>query len=217
MRKAAAFILTAVILLSFVISADAFTIIYDGKVEDYPWAQIVLVVDGHTVETKEMPPVILNGRTLVPAREFFEELGAEVTWDNDARSVIIDYDTTEIVLTINSRTVYIGSEAATIAPSDPAPKIINDKTMIPVRFVAEAFGFKVEWINETRVVRVTSPEAEEVRLTNVAFSSEDDTDTIFIALDEFVNPNIFRMQEPDRIVIDVYGTNAIIKDGRCRL
>lgn len=214
MRKAAAFIMTAVILLSFVIRADAFTIIYDGKVEDYPWAPIVLVVDGHAVETKEMPPVILNGRTLVPAREFFEELGAEVTWDNDARSVIIDYDGTEIVLTINSRTVYIGSETATIAPSDPAPKIINDKTMIPVRFVAEAFGFKVEWINETRIVRVTSPEAEEVRLTNVAFSSEDDTDTIFIALDEFVNPNIFRMQEPDRIVIDVYGTNAIIKDGK---
>ena len=110
----------------------------------------------------------------------------------------------------------LSSETATIALSDPAPKIINDKTMIPVRFVAEAFGFEVEWVNETRVVRVTSPEAEEVRLTNVAFSTEEDIDTIFIALDEFVNPNIFRMQDPDRIVIDIYGTNAIIKDGRIK-
>ena len=216
MRKAAAVLMTAVILLSFAIHANALTLVYDGKVEEYPWAPIVLVIDGHTVETKEMPPVILNGRTMVPAREFFEELGAKVSWNNDTRSVIIQYEDTEIVLTINSRTVKIGSETATIALSDPAPKIINDKTMIPVRFVAEAFGFEVEWVNETRVVRVTSPEAEEVRLTNVAFSTEEDIDTIFIALDEFVNPNIFRMQDPDRIVIDIYGTNAIIKDGRIK-
>jgi N-acetylmuramoyl-L-alanine amidase len=112
--------------------------------------------------------------------------------------------------------VQIGSKIVSIAIADPAPKIINNKTMIPVRFVAEAFGFKVEWVNETRVVRVTSPEAEEVRLTHVAFSTEEEADTIFIALDEFVNPNIFRMQDPDRIVIDIYGTNATIKDGKIK-
>lgn len=213
MKKTAAFILTAVILLLSVISANAFTIIYDGKVEDYPWAPIVLVVDGQTVETEEMPPIILNGRTLVPAREFFEELGAEVTWDDNAKRVKIVYNDETIMLTINSRTVYIGTNSVSISPADPAPKIINDKTMIPVRLVAEGFGFEVEWVNETRTVRITSPEAETVRLTNVAFSSEDDTDVVFIALDEFVNPNIFRMQDPDRIVIDVYGTKSIIKDG----
>lgn len=213
MKKAAALIMTAVMLLLSVMPANAFTLIYDGKTEDYPWDPIVLVVDGHTVETKEMPPVILSGRTMVPAREFFEELGAEVTWDNSSKRVIIEYNNERIILTINSRTVYIGSNSATISPADPAPKIINDKTMIPVRFVAEEFGFLVEWVNETRTVRITSPEAEEVRLTNVALSSEDDTDTIFIALDEFVNPNIFRMQDPNRIVIDIYGTKATIKDG----
>lgn len=213
MRKAAVLIMTAVILLLSVVSADAFTIIYDGKIEDYPWAPIVLVVDGNTVETEEMPPVILNGRTMVPAREFFEELGAKVSWDNKAKRVNIEYNDEVIMLTINSRTVYIGSNSVSISSADPAPKIINDKTMIPVRFVAEEFGFDVEWVNETRTVRITSPEAEEVRLTNVVFSAEDDADTVFIALDEFVNPNIFRMEAPDRIVIDIYGTEATIKDG----
>ncbi len=212
MQKTAALILTAVILLLSVIPANAFTIIYDGKVEDYPWDPIILVVDGNKVETTEMPPIILNGRTMVPAREFFEELGAHVTWDNNAKRVIIEYGGERIILTINSRTVYIGTNSASISPSDPAPKIINDKTMIPVRFVAEEFGFKVEWVNETRTVRITSPEAEEIRLTDVEFSSKRDTDTIFIELDEFVNPNIFRMQNPDRLVIDVYGTKATIKD-----
>lgn len=213
MRKAAAVLLTAVMLLLLTIPANAFTIIYDGKTEDYPWDPIVLVVDGNTVETEEMPPIILNGRTMVPAREFFEQLGATVTWDNDAQRVIIEYDGERIILTINSRTVYIGSNSASISPADPAPKIVNDKTMIPVRFVAEEFGFEVEWVNETRTVRITSPDAEEVTLTNVTFSEEDELDCIFVQMDEFINPNVFRMQDPDRIVIDVYGANATFKDG----
>lgn len=213
MRKAAAFIMTAVMLLIFVVQVNAFTIIYDGKVEDYPWAPIVLVVDGNTVETKQMPPIILNGRTMVPAREFFEQLGATVIWDNAAQRVIVEYNEERIILTINSRTVYIGSNSASISPSDPAPKIINDKTMIPVRFVAEEFGFDVQWVNDTRTVRITSPDTETVRLTNVTFSEEEESDCIFVQLDEFVNPNVFKMVEPDRIVIDVYGADATFKDG----
>ena len=213
MRKAAAFLMTAVMLLLSVIQTNAFTIVYDGKTEDYPWDPIVLVVDGNTVETEEMPPIILNGRTMVPAREFFEQLGATVTWDNDSQRVIIEYNGEKIILKINSRTVYIGSNSASISASDPAPKIINNKTMIPVRFVAEEFGFDVQWVNDTRTVRITSPDTEEVRLTNVTLSSEDETDCVFVQLDEFVNPNVFKMEEPDRIVIDIYGAKATIKDG----
>ncbi len=213
MRKTAAFLMTAVMLLLSVIQTNAFTIVYDGKTEDYPWDPIVLVVDGNTVETKEMPPIILNGRTMVPAREFFEQLGATVTWDNDSQRVIIEYNGEKIILKINSRTVYIGSNSASISSSDPAPKIVNNKTMIPVRFVAEEFGFDVQWVNDTRTVRITSPDADSVKLTNVTLSSEDDTDCVFIQLDEFVNPNVFKMSEPDRIVIDVYGAKATIKDG----
>lgn len=213
MRKAAALLMTAVILLLSVIPINAFTIVYDGKTEDYPWDPIVLVVDGHTVKTEEMPPVILNGRTMVPAREFFEQLGASVSWDNDSQRVIIEYNGEKIILKINSRTVYIGSNSASISSSDPAPKIINNKTMIPVRFVAEEFGFDVQWVNETRTVSITSPDKETINLTKVTFSSDDDSDCIFVQLDEFVNPNVFKMESPDRIVIDVYGTKATLKDG----
>lgn len=213
MRKAAAFILTAVILLLSAIQTNAFTIVYDGKTEDYPWDPIVLVVDGHTVDTKEMSPIILNGRTMVPAREFFEQLGAQVTWDNDSQRVIIEYDGEKIILKINSRTVYIGSNSASISPSDPAPKIINNKTMIPVRFVAEEFGFDVTWVNETRTVNIKSPENKDIALTNVTFSSDDESDCIFVQLDEFVNPNVFKMEEPDRIVIDIYNVKSQVKDG----
>lgn len=213
MKKTAALLMTAVMFFLSVLSVDAFTIVYDGKVEDYPWDPIVMVVDGQAVDTVEMPPIILSGRTMVPAREFFEQLGATVSWDQAAKRVTINYNGERIILTINSRTVYIGSNSTTISPSDPAPKIINDKTMIPVRFVAEEFGFKVEWMNETRTVLITSPDTGKVQLNTVAFSTEDDADSIFISLAEFVNPNVFKMENPSRIVIDIYGTQASIKDG----
>ena len=216
MKKAAALILTAVMLFLMSAPISAFTIVYDGKVEDYPWDPIVMVVDGHTVETKEMPPIILNGRTMVPAREFFEQLGAKVSWNQAAKQVTIDYNDEKIILTINSRTVYIGYNSAVISQSDPAPKIVNDKTMIPVRFVAEEFGFDVEWKNETRTVIISSPENETTELSKVAFSPGEEIDTVFVQLEEFVNPSIFKMQNPDRIVIDVYGTKATVKDGSIR-
>lgn len=213
MKKTAALIMTAVMLFLWIVPAGAFTIVYDGKVEDYPWDPIVLVVDGQTVETKEMPPIILNGRTMVPAREFFEQLGAKVSWDQAAKRVTVDYNGERIILTIDSRIVYIGSNSAIIPASEPAPKIVNNKTMIPVRFVAEEFGFDVQWQNETRTVLITSPDNEKIRLTNVAFEAGTEEDCIFIAMEEFVNPNVFKMENPARIVIDVYGTKATFKDG----
>ncbi len=212
MRRATAFFLAVVVLLISTVNVSAFTIVYDGLVEEYPWDPIVLVVNGDTVETTEMPPIILNGRTMVPAREFFEKLGASVNWDNNARRVIIEYEGERIVLTIDSRTVYVGDNSTTIAPEDPAPKIINDKTMIPVRFVTEEFGFVVEWINETRTVKITAPDTEKGNITGISFSKEDMADCIFIAMEEFVNPNIFQMSNPRRLVIDVYDTIGI-KDG----
>ena len=213
MKKTAAFILTAVMFFLSVINVGAFTIVYDGKIEDYPWDPIVMVVDGQTVDTFEMPPIILNGRTMVPAREFFEQLGAEVSWDQSAKRVTINYNGERIILTINSRTVYIGSNSAIISASDPAPKIINDKTMIPVRFVAEEFGFNVEWKNDTRSVIITSPDNEKVGLNTVDLSLDADADRIFVSLDAFVNPNVFKMENPSRIVIDIYGTDATFRDG----
>ena len=213
MRKITAFLLFLVLILSFCLPAGAFTISYDGKSEDYPWDPIVMVVDGNVVKTPEMPPIILNGRTLVPAREFFEQLGAVVTWEQEGKRVIVEYEGERIVMSINSRTVFSGNNSLTISKDDPPPKIINDKTMIPVRFVAEAFGFSVTWENETRTVNIQSPERTDIALTGVELFKEDGNDVIFAELSDFVDPNVFKMQNPSRVVIDIYGAAAKIKDG----
>lgn len=63
--------------------------------------RIPIIVDGMEIAC-DQPPVIIEGRTLVPLRAIFEALGAEVYWDNDARSVTATKEDTTIFLAIGS-------------------------------------------------------------------------------------------------------------------
>lgn len=213
MRKTAAVVLSLILVLMLSLNALAFTIVYDGKSEDYPWEPITLTLDGQKIETDEMPPIILNGRTLVPAREFFEQLGAEVRWVQASKRVVINYDSRQIILSIDSRTVFIGDRAVTIPEGDPAPKIVNDKTMIPVRLVAEEFGFGVEWINNTRTVAISSPKNDEWAITKIRTDKSNNDSVIYVYADRYVEPQVFKLQNPERIVFDFYAAEAEIDDG----
>ncbi|MDO5477739.1 MAG: carbohydrate-binding domain-containing protein [Clostridia bacterium] len=94
-------------------------------------------------------PVIKNGTTLVGFRAILEALGAEVTWDGDKRCAIAEKDGIKIELYIDSVTAYVNGEEKTLLT---APEIINNSTMIPVRFVSENLGMKVTWDENIRRV-----------------------------------------------------------------
>ena len=99
------------------------------------------VVNNNIVDGDAAPYVDSNWRTMVPIRALAETFGAEVDYDNDARTVtIVDGDTT-IVMTIDSTTYTINGEEQTM---DTAAVIgSGDRTYVPVRFVAEALGYTV--------------------------------------------------------------------------
>lgn len=90
----------------------------------------------------DSPPVIQNSRTLVPVRFISEQMGAKVTWNDVKRQVTIAQGTKTIILTINSNKVLVNGKTVTI---DVPAKIINSRTMVPVRFVSEQLGYKVKW------------------------------------------------------------------------
>lgn len=117
--------------------------------------KITLFVDGKMVDCAKygQEPVIVEGRTLVPLRSVFEALGATVQWNNDTRTVISKRENIEVSLSVDSDTLYINGEAKTI---DIPPQLMNNRTMVPVRAVAEAFGCTVKWDNNTRSVQITS-------------------------------------------------------------
>lgn len=112
--------------------------------------EISVTLNGSKLELNQ-PPVIVDGRTLVPFRGIFEALGAEVSWDGDTRTVTGTSEEKSVVLTINSAEAFVNGESRIL---DVAPQIINDYTMVPVRFVSEAFGANVQWNSRTRTVSI---------------------------------------------------------------
>ncbi|REK76809.1 copper amine oxidase N-terminal domain-containing protein [Paenibacillus paeoniae] len=99
----------------------------------------------------ENEPFIRDGYTLVPFRELLEKLGAKITWNAKERKVTASKEGTSIELTVDSETAYINGNAKKL---DAPARLKNGRTYIPARLVLEAFGLKVGWNNESRLVLV---------------------------------------------------------------
>lgn len=105
-------------------------------------------------------PMIINQRTLLPIRTIIEEIGGTVDWNKETQEIILTYQGNTIRLVIDSTTAYLNDTAITI---DTAPMIINGRTMLPIRFIAESFHFDVVWDNQT--ITITKQETAEQQLT----------------------------------------------------
>lgn len=124
---------------------------YAAGPEASPAADAVrLVIDGKPV-TPDVPPRIVNGRTLVPIRIISETLGAAVEWSEAERLVTVSQRSVRVQLKIDDTRATINGEPALL---DVPPTIVDGRTLVPLRFVAEALGLKVEWEGATRTVRV---------------------------------------------------------------
>jgi len=111
-----------------------------------------------TVLSFDVPPTIENGRTLVSLRTVFEAMGAKVSWDSAAMTVTAVKGSTTVILQIGSLVPTING---TVKPIDVAGKIVDGRTLAPLRFVCEAFGGTVGWAEDTQTAIVkTSPPSE---------------------------------------------------------
>ena len=100
----------------------------------------------------DVPPQVINGRTMVPVRTIFENLGAEVDWNNDTQTITSTKGTTTVVMQIDNYTMKVnGSNIA----MDTPPQIVDGRTLVPVRAVAEAFGNRVMWDDEASTVVIS--------------------------------------------------------------
>ncbi len=97
-------------------------------------------------------PVEQNGRTLVPIRAIVEAMGGTVHWDEETQTALLEYNGDMIALTLGSTTAYFNETANTL---DVAPISVNDRTMLPIRFIAESFQFHVAWNQDSQTVTIT--------------------------------------------------------------
>ncbi|ACV64965.1 copper amine oxidase domain protein [Desulfofarcimen acetoxidans DSM 771] len=113
-----------------------------------------VILDGSQLSF-DVSPTIDNGRTLVPLRAIFEALGADIEWNGETKTVTANKENTKIILQIGKQTAYKNGTPVTL---DVPAKIINDRTMVPLRFVSEALGADVKWDENTQTIIVSSNE-----------------------------------------------------------
>lgn len=191
----------------------------DGKTVTF---QVIgLKVDGQVI-TSEVPPVLYNERTLVPLRAIMEHTGATVTWDQENYQVGIVSPKSSILLKIDSEVAMVNGNAVRLSDDVPA-KLINNKTMVPIRFVAEALGMEVGWEDKTRTVLLTSiqeetptdepddgraPEGpqETLKVEKVTVNNGDDLPEIRIKTSGKAEYSEMVLSNPTRLVFDFKNT-----------
>ena len=125
---------------------------------------------------------IVEGRTLVPLRAIFEALGASVEWDQSTKTVTSALDEVTVKLTIGEKVLYVNDESKEL---DVPAMIMNGRTMVPARAVAESFGVDVSWDKETRTVILKMEEDSTLtyesfkkRLGRVAVKTDSDREVL---------------------------------------
>ncbi len=141
-------------------------------------AEIRVMVNNNPVQF-DSPPTIEDGRTLVPMRFIFEALGAEVTWDDAAKTATGKRGDITVSVPIGKTTTYINSTTKAL---DVPAKIIGGRTMVPARFVAESFGCDVKWQQKTETVWITDGNRRAVRPLSVHFIDVGQADSILVLL-----------------------------------
>jgi uncharacterized repeat protein (TIGR02543 family) len=114
----------------------------------------VMYVDGSPV-LLEAPPVILNARTLLPIRAVVEAVGGTIVWEASTRKVTIVRGTKTLRLWIDRNMAELNGQSVNIDTDvRVVPIIMNGRTLLPLRFVAEALGLDVRWDAETKTITI---------------------------------------------------------------
>lgn len=115
--------------------------------------EIKVFLDGEQIQF-DVQPIIENERTLVPMRAIAEKLGLEVKWaypEDITTRVTVVQDDINVIFTIGSNALIVNDNITFI---DTPPIIVNDRTLVPLRAVSEAFDCDVQWDGDTRTVTI---------------------------------------------------------------
>jgi len=176
------------------------TIILDGK----------QLTSGQNVQIENV-----NNTIMVPLRMIVENLGYRVDWEHGSQKITIGQQGTIIELIVNQKTASVNDKAVSLLA---APMIRNSTTLVPIRFISEQFGLRVEWNSTGKVVSITTPgstggstdPADAVmnlaQVNGVSFSEN----RLLIAMQGSSQPQIMVLKNPDRLVVDL--PNATFSD-----
>lgn len=101
----------------------------------------------------DQPPIIQNDRTLVPMRAIFEALNAYIEWNGETQTVKANQNANEIIIGIGNTSAYVNGKTVNL---DVPATIVNNRTLVPLKFIAEALDCSVDWNGDTKSVYIVS-------------------------------------------------------------
>ncbi len=130
--------------------------------------KISVTLDGMEIAF-DVQPQIIDGRTVVPLRKIFEEIGALVKWDGETQTVSARKNSKTITMTIGSADMQIdkgkiddaGNPIVETVTLDVPAQVIDSRTLVPARAISEAFGLNVEWDEKTETVVITDDDVND--------------------------------------------------------
>lgn len=149
MKKITSFILIVLLVIAF-----------DMTLQSMEQEQNIRIrIDGNFIHIpiSEQQPLITGDRVMVPVRTVMEAMRFSVEWWESTQTVVLSKFPTYVFIEINSYHMDIGfgDNINTVQIDTPA-RIINDRTMLPIRAIAEATGFEAEWDEANRIVDITT-------------------------------------------------------------
>lgn len=103
----------------------------------------------------DVQPKIIENRTMVPLRAIFEALGSKVIWQADTKTIYATKGSTIIILQIDNKIAFVNNNQVQL---DVSPLIIEERTLVPTRFIAEALGAEVKWDGDNNMVIINTNE-----------------------------------------------------------
>jgi hypothetical protein len=117
-----------------------------------PEQSVSIWLDGYRLPVQP-EPIVYKSRTMVPFRALANALGIEVQWDEATRTIRAAGDEVKLELRIGEQTAMVNDKPVAL---DAEPVVLNDRTLVPLRFFSEAIGAKVGWDEEAQQVLITS-------------------------------------------------------------
>lgn len=161
-----------------------------------------IVIDGWPIYSDEPPIISSSNRVLVPIRVLTENLGYEVEWDEQNKTVSILKDDLVISFKIGIQKMWINGVEKVI---DVKPIVKNGRTYLPVRVVSEAIGCEVSWDGQSKsVIVITGKKAVEISTNETDESTVlyDENYSFISTKNNLTNYEIFELDNPLRLVID---------------
>jgi hypothetical protein len=130
-------------------------------------------VNGNIVNFAKQKPVIVNGRTLIPLRGVFDNMGYSIGWKGDTKTVTLTKGSDTIVVNIGESRYYLNNKAFDI---DVPAEIINGSAMLPLRAIGDATGSEILWDAETKLATIidTDTLATETPKAQISTTADDE-------------------------------------------